>query len=118
MKFSQLSYLAVLACSQLAAADGEVHGEGVVGTKMGPVAFLWPDDRNWSATADNTAPCGSTDGVVNRTDFPLSKYPQPRIETYILADYPRLRLAQGTVALSIGEDATNVKFSIAYDNSK
>ncbi|KAI2640630.1 hypothetical protein GGS26DRAFT_539095 [Hypomontagnella submonticulosa] len=96
MKFSQLSYLAVLACSQLAAADGEVHGEGVVGTKMGPVAFLWPDDRNWSATADNTAPCGSTDGVVNRTDFPLT---------------------QGTVALSIGEDATNVKFSIAYDNN-
>ncbi|KAI0382021.1 hypothetical protein F5Y04DRAFT_253845 [Hypomontagnella monticulosa] len=95
MRFSQLSHLAVLAGSQLAAADGEVHGQGAVGNVMGPVAFLWPADRSWSSTADNTAPCGSTAGVTNRTEFPLT---------------------QGTVALSIGEDATNVKFFMAYDN--
>ncbi|KAF3770594.1 hypothetical protein M406DRAFT_66997 [Cryphonectria parasitica EP155] len=33
----------------------ETHGEGDEGTIMGPVAFLWPDDRNWTAAYDNTA---------------------------------------------------------------
>ncbi|KAL7629232.1 hypothetical protein AAE478_000752 [Parahypoxylon ruwenzoriense] len=95
MRFSQLSYLAALAGSQLAAGEGEAHGEGYEGTVMGPVAFLWPDDRPWSPSADNIAPCGSSSGVVNRTIFPLS---------------------QGSVALSIADDAWNVNFSIAYDN--
>lgn len=40
---------------------------------MGPAAFLWPPDRRWSATEDNTPPCGSSAGVTNRTKFPLSK---------------------------------------------
>ncbi|OTA64660.1 hypothetical protein K449DRAFT_421242 [Hypoxylon sp. EC38] len=96
MRFSQLSYLAALAGSQLVVGDGEVHGQGLEGTVMGPVAFLWPDDRPWSASADNIAPCGSTSGVTNRTIFPLT---------------------QGTVALSIADDAWNVNFSIAYDNA-
>ncbi|KAI1382296.1 hypothetical protein F4677DRAFT_401556 [Hypoxylon crocopeplum] len=96
MRFSQLSYLAALAGSQLVAGDGEAHGEGAEGTIMGPVAFLWPDDRPWSASTDNSGPCGSPSGVVNRTTFPLS---------------------QGTVSLSIADDAWNVNFSIAYDNS-
>ncbi|KAF6806379.1 hypothetical protein CSOJ01_08874 [Colletotrichum sojae] len=38
---------------------------------MGPAAFLWPPDREWSADADNTAPCGSTKGPGVRTEFPL-----------------------------------------------
>ncbi|KAI0851536.1 hypothetical protein F5Y00DRAFT_230041 [Daldinia vernicosa] len=96
MRFSQLSYIAALAGSQLVAGDGEAHGEGLEGSVMGPVAFLWPDDRPWSASADNVGPCGSSSGVTNRTDFPLS---------------------QGTVALSIADDAWNVNFSIAYDNT-
>ena len=74
MKFSQLSYLAALAVSQLVAGDDEVHGQGLEGTVMGPVAFLWPDDRPWSASADNIAPCGSSASVTNRTVFPLSEY--------------------------------------------
>jgi hypothetical protein len=40
--------------------------------QMGPAAFLWPADRAWDANFDNTAPCGSNAGVVNRTDFPMS----------------------------------------------
>ncbi|KAI0135632.1 hypothetical protein F4814DRAFT_401949 [Daldinia grandis] len=96
MRFSQLSYIAVLAGSQLVAGDGEAHGEGLEGSVMGPVAFLWPDDRPWSASADNVGPCGSSSGVTNRTTFPLT---------------------QGTVALSIADDAWNVNFSIAYDNT-
>lgn len=47
------------------------HGVGAMGTEMGPVGFLWPADRPWSAGADNTEPCGSTQGVGNRTPFPL-----------------------------------------------
>ncbi|KAI8960127.1 hypothetical protein F5Y11DRAFT_349797 [Daldinia sp. FL1419] len=96
MRFGQLSYIAALAGSQLVIADGEAHGEGLEGSVMGPVAFLWPDDRPWSASADNVGPCGSPSGVTNRTAFPLS---------------------QGTVALSIADDAWNVNFSIAYDNA-
>ncbi|KAI2784567.1 hypothetical protein F4815DRAFT_127684 [Daldinia loculata] len=96
MRFSQLSYIAALAGSQLVAGDGEAHGEGLEGSVMGPVAFLWPDDRPWSASADNVGPCGSSSGVINRTAFPLT---------------------QGTVALSIADDAWNVNFSIAYDNT-
>jgi hypothetical protein len=42
-------------------------------TDMGPAAFLWPPDRAWGAAQDNTAPCGSSAGVTNRTDFPLSQ---------------------------------------------
>lgn len=56
------------------AAGAEVHGAGAEGTVMGPVAFLWPDDRPWSASSDNSGPCGSADGVTNRTEFPLSQY--------------------------------------------
>lgn len=72
MKFNQLCYLSVVVGGRLATAQ-EAHGEGLVGTEMGPVAFMWPADRPWSASADNTAPCGSTAGVTNRTDFPLCK---------------------------------------------
>lgn len=46
------------------------HGEEAA-TEMGPVAFMWPPDRVWGAAQDNRAPCGSAQGVVNRTEFPL-----------------------------------------------
>ncbi|KAK7937411.1 uncharacterized protein PG986_014279 [Apiospora aurea] len=75
----------------------QVHGQGAEGTEMGPVAFLWPNDRPWSAAADNIGPCGSASGVTNRTNFPLS---------------------QGEVALSIADEAYQVAFKIAYDNGK
>lgn len=50
------------------------HGDGDEGTIMGPVAFLWPENRQWSAAYDNLGPCGSSTGVTNRTEFPLSQY--------------------------------------------
>ncbi|KAK7909256.1 hypothetical protein PG985_015134 [Apiospora marii] len=75
----------------------QFHGQGAEGTEMGPVAFLWPSDRPWSAAADNISPCGSASGVTNRTIFPLS---------------------QGEVALSIADEAYQVAFKIAYDNGK
>lgn len=49
------------------------HGDGDEGTIMGPAAFLWPENRAWSAAYDNTGPCGSASGVTNRTMFPLSQ---------------------------------------------
>jgi hypothetical protein len=39
---------------------------------MGPAAFMWPPDRTWSSTTDNTPPRGSVGDVGNRTQFPLS----------------------------------------------
>ncbi|CAN8098348.1 unnamed protein product [Discula destructiva] len=79
----------------MGARAAEVHGEGDEGTVMGPVAFLWPDDRPWSASQDNSGPCGSANGVTNRTTFPLT---------------------QGEVALSIADDAWNVAFYISFDD--
>ncbi|KAH6638580.1 hypothetical protein BKA67DRAFT_588877 [Truncatella angustata] len=92
-----LAGLSWLAAAPLARADddAEVHGEGDEGTIMGPVAFLWPDDRPWSATYDNIGPCGSSSGVSNRTIYPLT---------------------QGEVALSIADDAWNVAFYMAFDS--
>lgn len=49
--------------------------ETPMATDMGPAAFLWPPDRVWGAAQDNTPPCGSSAGVTNRTEFPLSEYP-------------------------------------------
>lgn len=75
----------------------QTHGAGAEGTEMGPVAFLWPPDRNWTAQADNIAPCGSPDGPSNRTEFPLS---------------------QGAVALTIADEAWNVAIRLATGNGK
>ncbi len=71
MKFNKLSRVAILVGVRIAVGEEEAHGEGLQGTEMGPVAFLWPADRPWSASADNSAPCGSSSGVSNRTEFPL-----------------------------------------------
>lgn len=71
------------------------HGEGAEGSVMGPVAFLWPDDRPWSAAYDNIGPCGSSTSVGNRTIYPLS---------------------QGEVALTIADEAYKVAFYMAFDN--
>ncbi|KAH8801713.1 hypothetical protein F5884DRAFT_525239 [Xylogone sp. PMI_703] len=92
---SSLTVLSWLAMSRLAVSQ-EVHGEGDEGTIMGPVAFLWPENRPWDASDDNIAPCGSSASITNRTIFPLS---------------------QGSVALSIADDAYEVAFYIAYSNN-
>ncbi|KAK6532030.1 hypothetical protein TWF694_003193 [Orbilia ellipsospora] len=94
MLHKTLYFLAALSAI-VAPTVAEVHGEGDEGTIMGPVAFLWPENRPWSAAEDNTAPCGSASGPTNRTDFPL---------------------IGGAVALSIADDAWNVEFRIAYGN--
>ena len=39
---------------------------------MGALGVMWPPDRAWSEADARTAPCGNVDGIVNRTDFPLS----------------------------------------------
>jgi hypothetical protein len=92
MHFLRLPLAALL--FSLAAAQ-ESHGEGEEGNSMGPVAFLWPADRTWNAVNDNTGPCGSPNGPSNRTVFPLT---------------------QGSVALTIADEAWHVAFRIAYEN--
>jgi len=70
-----LRVLSRVFCSALAVGlvFAAQHGEGDEGTIMGPVAFLWPDDRKWDAAFDNAGPCGSPAGVGNRTIFPLCR---------------------------------------------
>jgi hypothetical protein len=65
-----LSYTALLALMGVYAS----HVRAAEATDMGPAAFLWPPDRAWGTAQDNTAPCGSSSGVTNRTDFPLSMH--------------------------------------------
>jgi hypothetical protein len=65
--------LPALALSALATAVVAQHGASELGN-MGPVAFLWPEDRAWDADHDNTAPCGSVAAVGNRTRFPISEF--------------------------------------------
>ncbi|KAF2219151.1 hypothetical protein BDZ85DRAFT_268995 [Elsinoe ampelina] len=73
----------------------ETHGSEAAKT-MGPAAFMWPPDREWGAAQDNTSPCGSSSGVVNRTDFPL---------------------VNGQVALVMQDDSYYVQVGIAYANN-
>ncbi|CAG7931670.1 unnamed protein product [Penicillium olsonii] len=78
-----LGLICLLACKANAATD------------MGPAAFLWPPDRAWGAEQDNTAPCGSSAGVTNRTDFPLTN---------------------GKVSLVLQDESYNVNLAISYEN--
>ncbi|KAB8078469.1 hypothetical protein BDV29DRAFT_3173 [Aspergillus leporis] len=71
------------------------HGEEAA-KEMGPVAFMWPTDRVWGAAYDNTAPCGSSSGVVNRTNFPL---------------------VNGQLALVIQDESWNVQVAISHKNN-
>ncbi|KAJ5990946.1 hypothetical protein N7499_011491 [Penicillium canescens] len=63
---------------------------------MGPAAFLWPPDRAWGAAQDNTAPCGSSAGVTNRTEFPLTN---------------------GEVSIVLQDESYNVNLAISYSNN-
>lgn len=108
--------LTTVASLAVGARAAEVHGANAEGTTMGPVAFLWPGDRPWSASHDNTGPCGSSSGVTNRTEFPLSIFPRGQS-----VNFPnRLHdlLGQGQVALSIADEAYKVAFYIAFDDGK
>lgn len=69
MRFT--SIVAATASLALAGVAQAAHGDGDEGSIMGPVAFLWPENRDWSAAADNIGPCGSSEGVTNRTSYPL-----------------------------------------------
>ncbi|KAJ5126080.1 hypothetical protein N7448_005389 [Penicillium atrosanguineum] len=87
-RFSALLALASLCFSNVNAADDA--------TDMGPAAFLWPSDRLWGAVQDNTAPCGSSAGVTNRTEFPLTN---------------------GEVSLVLQDESYNVNLAISYHDN-
>ncbi|KAI9736628.1 MAG: hypothetical protein M1834_000832 [Cirrosporium novae-zelandiae] len=92
MRFFQVAAVALAAITQVRGDDDDT----VTADDMGPVAFLWPSDRTWSASQDNTAPCGSSAGVGNRTNFPLTG---------------------GYVSLVIQDDSWNVEVAVSYDNN-
>lgn len=85
-------------------------------TDMGPAAFLWPPDRTWGAAQDNTPPCGSSAGVTNRTEFPLSK--QATSSTKLQYFVTKQHLANGEVSLVLQDESYNVNLAISYQNSK
>ncbi|KAJ5710368.1 hypothetical protein N7488_004524 [Penicillium malachiteum] len=85
-------HLTLLALASLFLAPGKAAGDA---TDMGPAAFLWPPDRTWSKTTDNTAPCGSNAGIGNRTEFPLTN---------------------GEVSLVLQDESYNVNLAISYHN--
>lgn len=65
----ELTALVVVSCSRVALAQ---HDSTDDVDDMGPAAFMWPPDREWLSYHDNVAPCGTSSGPTNRTDFPLS----------------------------------------------
>ncbi len=71
MRFATV--LAAAGSLALAGVAQAAHGDGSEGSIMGPVSFLWPDDREWDSADDNIGPCGSSEGVTERTEFPLCK---------------------------------------------
>ncbi|KAG9769816.1 hypothetical protein KCU88_g6787, partial [Aureobasidium melanogenum] len=71
------------------------HGEDYAKT-MGPVAFLWPDDRIWDADHDNSAPCGTASPPNNRTQFPL---------------------LNGQIALVAQDEAFGIQVAVSYKNN-
>ncbi|KAL1836603.1 hypothetical protein VTJ49DRAFT_4892 [Mycothermus thermophilus] len=75
------------------ALDAGVMAADSSDNTMGPIGFMWPPDRAWAAEADNTAPCGSHDGVTNRTAFPLT---------------------DGKVAFMAKDDSYHAELSISY----
>jgi hypothetical protein len=94
--FALVVLLATTATRSYASAQAP-HGSGEEGTTQGPIQFLWPSDRKWTAQADNTGPCGSPDGPTNRTEFPIS---------------------QGQVAFSIADEAWRVAVRVAIGDGE
>lgn len=70
MQFSIASIVVAAASIMAGRVAAQGHGEEYAQT-MGPVAFMWPDDRPWSEDTENIAPCGSASGPGDRDNFPL-----------------------------------------------
>ncbi|EPE32751.1 hypothetical protein GLAREA_07885 [Glarea lozoyensis ATCC 20868] len=124
MLFQPLSLLAVMTVSSVAAADFTPHAAGAEGSVMGPVQFLWPTDRPWSADADNTAPCGSNSGVTNRTQFPLDPTAQGSFNEQIVHNITEVnpghqcyRVPSTPDNISAGANATiQLEYWSTYEN--
>ena len=81
MRLKYMTLLVGISSVCTAAEDDKTHGQDAEGTVQGPIAFLWPEDRPWSAAMDNMGPCGSSGSVINRTSFPLCKSTCAQIPT-------------------------------------
>ncbi|KZL85370.1 gpi-anchored protein [Colletotrichum incanum] len=94
-------------------------GNVIADDKMGPAAFLWPPDREWSADADNTAPCGSTNGPGVRTEFPLGKFNiWYHTSSDVQIDLTRRQIVNGKLALVAQDITRSVHLSVSYENGK
>lgn len=81
---------------------------------MGPVAFMWPPDREWGAAQDNTAPCGSAQGVTNRTEFPLRECQRLNAVPEALTYSP----VNGQISLVAQDESWGIEVSISYKDSE
>lgn len=95
MLLSAASIASVVALASFSSA--QEHG-GVFAQSMGPVAFLWPQDRPWADDNDNTGPCGAgaSSATSNRTNFPLTG---------------------GHIALVAKDEAWDLRVRISYQNN-
>ncbi len=41
---------------------------------MGPLGFMWPKDREWSEEDATNSPCGASEAMRDRTQFPVGEY--------------------------------------------
>ncbi|KAJ5855978.1 uncharacterized protein N7529_009922 [Penicillium soppii] len=101
LPYTPLLAVAGLYASQASAAEA---------TDMGPAAFLWPPDRAWGAAQDNTAPCGSSAGVTNRTDFPLTNGQQRHVQS----SYPTMNINSNSPDPTSNTDFTTLVSSTNF----
>lgn len=87
------SFKSILGCAAALAAHAYAATDYGSEDEMGPAAFMWPADRVWSASMDNTAPCGSVASPGNRSEFPMSN---------------------AKVALVAQDDSYDIELSISY----
>lgn len=78
MAFARATYL--LAAAAALSAVVTAHSKEDY-DNMGPLGLLWPEDREWSEEDDMTAPCGTSGGVVNRTEFPIGECYRDMLQT-------------------------------------
>lgn len=93
MKSFFSSALVVTAAGLLAVRTARAED---IDSNLGAAGFLFPTEREYSASADTTAPCGSVAQVGNRTSFPITG---------------------GFVGLVDQEEAYSVSVSISYNSN-
>jgi hypothetical protein len=88
---------------------------------MGPMGFMWPQDREWDEEDGMTGPCGTDRGATDRTEFPISELSSflSFFMTWMCKLTNRFYLVvNGALALEQKQQVFDVQISIALGQGK